>query len=158
MRKGQAALEFLTTYGWAFIVILVMIGALAYFGVLSPSKVTPSRCIIESGFSCEDFKITTTGIDISLVNGRGEGLTINYVNVTSDVVTLGACTSPAINPAPGSNIPDAGTITITCPLAVAGSLDSSKGDKVKFEFSVNYKMAKGTYNQTFGGSIYGAVQ
>ena len=38
MRKAQAALEFLTTYGWAFIVILIMIGALAYFGVLNPSR------------------------------------------------------------------------------------------------------------------------
>lgn len=36
--KGQAALEFLTTYGWAFLVILVMIGALTYFGVLAPAK------------------------------------------------------------------------------------------------------------------------
>ena len=38
MRRGQAALEFLTTYGWAFLVILVMIGALAYFGVLDPER------------------------------------------------------------------------------------------------------------------------
>ena len=30
--------EFLTTYGWAFLVILVMIGALAYFGVLNPEN------------------------------------------------------------------------------------------------------------------------
>jgi len=33
-KKGQAALEFLMTYGWAFLVILVMIGALAYFGFI----------------------------------------------------------------------------------------------------------------------------
>ena len=32
-KKSQAALEFLTTYAWAFLVIIIMIGALAYFGV-----------------------------------------------------------------------------------------------------------------------------
>lgn len=40
-KKSQAALEFLFTYGWAILVILVAIGALAYFGVLSPCKVYP---------------------------------------------------------------------------------------------------------------------
>ena len=33
-KKSESAVEFLATYGWAFIVILVMVGALAYFGVL----------------------------------------------------------------------------------------------------------------------------
>ena len=36
-RKGQAAMEFLMTYGWAILVVLVVIGALAYFGILSPT-------------------------------------------------------------------------------------------------------------------------
>jgi len=36
MKKGQVAFEFLMTYGWAIIVVLVVVGALAYFGVLSP--------------------------------------------------------------------------------------------------------------------------
>ena len=40
-RKSQVALEFLMTYGWAILVILIMIGALAYFGVLSPCKFIP---------------------------------------------------------------------------------------------------------------------
>jgi len=41
--KGQAALEFLTTYGWAFLVILVAIGGLSYFGVFDFSKYSPDR-------------------------------------------------------------------------------------------------------------------
>jgi hypothetical protein len=151
MKRAQAALEFLTTYGWAFIVILVMIGALAYFGVLSPNKVTPSRCIVESGFSCKDFQITTTGINIYLINGKGEGLTVNNLTVTSDVATNIACTAPA----DGSPVADAGNISIVCSM---DDLSTARGDKVKFEFSINYKMAKGTYNQNFGGSIYGQVQ
>ena len=39
-KKGQAAIEFLMTWGWAVLVVLIAIGALAYFGVLSPDKFT----------------------------------------------------------------------------------------------------------------------
>lgn len=42
-KKAQSALEFLTTYGWAFLVILIMIGALAYFGVLDPNRFLPEE-------------------------------------------------------------------------------------------------------------------
>ncbi|MBI3036442.1 hypothetical protein HYY73_01620 [Candidatus Woesearchaeota archaeon] len=42
--KGQAAMEFLMTYGWAILVVLVVIGALSYFGVLSPSTLLPEKC------------------------------------------------------------------------------------------------------------------
>ena len=54
-QRGQAALEFLTTYGWAFLVILVVIGALAYFGVLDPSKFVPERCTMQQEFTCKDY-------------------------------------------------------------------------------------------------------
>lgn len=33
MKKCQAAMEFLMTYGWAILVVLVAVGALFYFGV-----------------------------------------------------------------------------------------------------------------------------
>jgi len=39
MKKGQAAMEFLMTYGWTVLVVLAAIGVLAYFGVLSPDWV-----------------------------------------------------------------------------------------------------------------------
>lgn len=38
LKKGLQAMEFLINYGWAILVVLVMIGTLAYFGVLNPNK------------------------------------------------------------------------------------------------------------------------
>src|SRR3990167_2852536 len=58
--KSQAALEFLTTYGWAFLVILIMIGSLAYFGILNPSKILPDRCNFGPEFECLDYQISST--------------------------------------------------------------------------------------------------
>jgi uncharacterized protein (UPF0333 family) len=60
-KKGQGALEFLMTYGWAFLVILIMIGALAYFGVLSPTKFLPERCTFGSQFMCKDYLLSVDG-------------------------------------------------------------------------------------------------
>ena len=39
MARGQAAMNFLLEYGWAILVILAAIGALAYFGILKPPHV-----------------------------------------------------------------------------------------------------------------------
>ncbi len=54
-KNSQAALEFLMTYGWAILVVLVAVGALAYFGVLSPDRFLPQRCSFQAGISCLDF-------------------------------------------------------------------------------------------------------
>ncbi len=52
-KRAQAALEFLMTYGWAILVVLAAIGALAYFGVLSPTNFVPERCVTSNAaLSC----------------------------------------------------------------------------------------------------------
>ena len=56
-KKAQEAMEFLMTYGWAIIVVLVAIGALAYFGVLGDSSKFqcnnfPEGCICE--LTCQE--------------------------------------------------------------------------------------------------------
>ena len=86
--KGQAAMEFLMTYGWAILVVLVAIGALAYFGVLSPQRFLPSSCQFQSGLGCDSFKVATNGVRIVLRNGLGQDLT----NVTLGVTGCGTAT------------------------------------------------------------------
>jgi hypothetical protein len=36
MLKGQTALEYILTYGWAILIILIVAGVLAYYGVFAP--------------------------------------------------------------------------------------------------------------------------
>ena len=88
MKKGQAALEFLMTYGWAILVVLVSIGALAYFGVLSPEKFLPAKCILQSGITCLDHKATSTGLvpGVTVYLQNNIGYDINTI-----VVGAGSC-------------------------------------------------------------------
>jgi hypothetical protein len=68
-KKGQSALEFLTTYGWAFMLMLTLVGGLAYFGVLSPSQFIPDSCASSTGFTCSEAGFASESSTIILQNG-----------------------------------------------------------------------------------------
>ena len=78
-RASQAALEFLMTYGWAILVVLVAVGALAYFGVLSPDKFLPAKCTLQSGIACIDHKATATQLILRVQNSLGYDITVDAV-------------------------------------------------------------------------------
>ncbi len=86
-KKSQAALEFLTTYGWAFLVILIMISTLAYFGILNPSKVLPNRCNFGAEFQCVDFQVKTTEVKIRLKNSVGEAIDVTALTEGTESAT-----------------------------------------------------------------------
>ena len=79
--KGQAAMEFLMTYGWAILVVLAAIAALAYFGVLSPEKFLPEKCIIQPGIACVSHKVETDKVTLVISNGLGRTIIINNIAV-----------------------------------------------------------------------------
>lgn len=66
--RGQAALEYIISYGWIFIVLLAVIAALAFFGVIDVAKYMPSHCDMESGFVCSDYRLGSDALTILLVN------------------------------------------------------------------------------------------
>src|SRR3989344_973929 len=94
--KAQAAMEFLMTYGWAIIVVLVVIAALAYLGILSPTKLLPGKCQFQIGMLCKD--VTAAGDELEIgcvsvegvypiffdrVNRMGEPIYVTKINVSS---------------------------------------------------------------------------
>ncbi len=92
-KRGQAALEFLMTYAWAILVVIIIIGALAYFGVLNPDTLVPDKCTFATGLACQDFSYTYTGssgtINLVLVNGLGKTINITQLNFTSEQIQGG---------------------------------------------------------------------
>jgi len=158
-RKGQAALEFLTTYAWAFLVILIMIGALAYFGVLRPSKVLPNRCTFSSEIGCMDYAIDgpANAVNLRLKNSFGEPVVMQSLNVTSGSVTPFSCSlsSPAL-PYIWSTDTIIDAKFVNCNIAAAGFV---QGDKAKFTVDVQYYAARSStaYNKTVSGEVYSTV-
>lgn len=79
MRKGQAALEYLTTYGWVLMVVVIGIGTLAYFGFLSPQKFIPERCQFGSQLVCEDYLLNTTHVKWRVRNNFAKDINVTAI-------------------------------------------------------------------------------
>lgn len=83
MKKAQAAMEFLMTYGWTLLVVLMAGAALVYFDVLNPGKFLPDNCNVQ-GFLCTDFKISANdgdGAQLFLTNNVGDDLEVTKIDV-----------------------------------------------------------------------------
>jgi hypothetical protein len=70
--KGQSALEYLMTYGWALVVIVIVVAALFAFGVFN----TPANCTQFAGrILLKDYSITAAGITLAIQNGSAGAMT-----------------------------------------------------------------------------------
>jgi len=160
-RKSQSALEFLTTYGWAFLVIIIMIGSLAYFGILSPSKLLPNRCNFGSEFQCLDYRITSATATppnefrIQLKNNLGKPITVSALLVGSESVTPYACTNPTLPANWGSGVVQE-LIFSSCNPAALGFIS---GEKAKVLLTISYyETTSGiNYGKQVKGEIFSAV-
>lgn len=88
-RRGQQAMEYMVTYGWAFVVIIVTIGAFAYFGLLNPEKYLPNRCDFGMQLKCIDYLMLDAQPDNGFVylrfqNAFGENITIINVQTPGE--------------------------------------------------------------------------
>lgn len=97
--KGQGALEYLMTYGWALLIIVVVGAALYALGILNPATYTQSRCTGFQYFTYQNQKMAEATYTIELLNGNSD---ITLSNMSVDGTDLGTLT-----------ITDSGGATIT---------------------------------------------
>jgi hypothetical protein len=164
MKRGQAALEFLTTYGWAFLVILVMIGALAYFGVLSPKNLLPPRCIFSPEIDCLEAQIIQSNVNGNAeVDFRFRNNVGSTAYFAGNITFLGGnnpqstnCTGDIVNAVGAVQIPPGRVSAVTCEFSTTAAT-LPKEDKAKFEVTMYVKKADGSYWNPIKGEIYGTV-
>lgn len=78
MRKGQGAMEYLMTYGWALLVIIIVGAALFALGILNPATYQQKRCNGLQYFTYMDQSATqSTGTYVLHVRNG-----VNDVNIT----------------------------------------------------------------------------
>ena len=155
--RSQAALEFLTTYGWAFLVILVMIAALAYFGILNPSKLLPDRCNFGTEIECMDYQITSGSggsIDLRLKNNVGETITTTEIAASTDK-TSSLCTASDVTNWQRGNVSN--LQFTSCDFDAEGMVAGDKG-KVNVEITYYAVKSGATYAHTVQGEAYTTLQ
>jgi hypothetical protein len=101
-RKSQAALEFLVTYSWALLAILIALGALYYFGIFNFGKFLPERCLFTSQLECTVFSFQPDEVRIKLTNNIGETLTIEDITINNNDDPPLACTTTPTSSGPMS--------------------------------------------------------
>jgi len=143
-KKGQAAMEFLMTYGWAILAAIIAIGVLAYFGVFSPGKYMPNACTLNAPFGCDDYKVNTTGVFLVVRNGAGDSVSVGAINVSGCTTATPATATMA----------DGSTQTYE----FTGCSGVTAGGKFRGDITITYTTSGGTFSKVSTGTITSKVE
>jgi len=155
MKKSQAALEFLITYGWAILSVLIVISALAYFGVFNTTKYVNDICDFGDQLHCDDSVLHRNAtLQFQLRNNFGIGIDITGVTVKSE---YGNVICPISDVNPNTNVPPSSLLEVKCRITNNNiPLNDKKRVKAIVEFRKNGG-ANPLHNQT-GDILIGVSQ
>lgn len=155
-RRGQAAIEFLVTYGWAIMAAMLVIGALTYFGITNPATSLPDKCIFSNAFECKDFLITNVTANIKVINTAGQTV---YGPITALLTDTGAAATCTTNSSgtmfPASLEPEA-EMEVVCRNPPGSPFNQD--EKAKVKITITYKKIPSGYDQVSLGEVYSTVQ
>ena len=142
MRKGQTAMEYLMTYGWAILIILIVGGLLVYYGVFA----------IKPGASKQGFGLLDL---LSPWDYKDDGnLTYKIQNRVGYVVELYAIeiTDPAVGGTPNTTVYNP-VITIAAGgasnwLSANSSVLGSSGDAYNIGVTLRYNVGTENFSST----------
>ncbi|MCL5429961.1 MAG: hypothetical protein M1504_00605 [Candidatus Marsarchaeota archaeon] len=78
--RAQSAMEYLMTYGWAILIIAVVLGALFSLGVFSGGSLLGTSCVASPGFLCSSPVLGTSGT-LAFTFGENQGYSIYDVQM-----------------------------------------------------------------------------
>lgn len=163
LKKGQAAMEFLMTYGWAILVVLAAIGALAYFGVLSPDSILPERTTFQAPLSNVDTAYITDSetLEIAFTNNVGREIEIHTANANVTSLEVGgvpaSCTGVTAqidDVAADNNVSNSDTFRFewTC-----AGVTFEKSDRIKATLTFEYENLYTGQTRLHTGTVNGKV-
>ncbi len=153
--RAQSAVEYLTTYGWAILVIAVVLAAMFALGLFSPSSYVNNECIFPAEFSCLNSQMFSNGI----VTINVEQSTSSPINITSigcndaGVLTNMHALSPALNVQIGSNA----SMSVQC-YANGTAFSGGVGGVYKGDLILNYTNLQTGFTHTIIGTLVSKIQ
>lgn len=151
-KDGQAAIEFLVTYGWAILGVMIVVGALAYFGLFNTQRYVNDACMFGDQMVCEDYAAYTNGdVKITLRNNFGVDIDIEDVVIKS-IYGEEECSDGA-----QQNIALGSTFELECD-DIANGRNIPVNDKLKYRATImfNKNDSSNFHNQT--GDVIVTVQ
>jgi hypothetical protein len=149
--RGQIAVEFMSTYGWAILILMAALAALVYI-MPSLNSLTNKKCIFGTGMTCLGTELTNAEFTISMRNDMGKTI-YNVRAVTISPIGV-SCTVDAPTASPVTLRTDQ-QFQIVCPNNPAGlGITSDSGISV----NILYEKTRGGYDQISKGDIYAKYQ
>ncbi|MEM4389595.1 MAG: hypothetical protein QXG98_02950 [Candidatus Micrarchaeia archaeon] len=156
-RKGQAAMEYLMTYGWAILVIVIVLAALLYLGVFNIAGRTPEICTLPIGLQCPSFKLDTAGLlNVSITNGHPKTIIVSLARCTSDA-TFNASDWNSYTDIPDVTIPSADSrfVSFNCYTTGSTVATGAVGDTYRGKLYLRYAFSDepGNYRVAIGDIV-----
>ena len=147
-RKGQSALEYLMTYGWAILIIIIVGGVLYYYGVFSPGKLVGESKVGFSKIQVDTWTVDANNNQLLLILENRAGKEINITEFDVGGTTTTAWMS---NWEMAAGDRSTSFVNVSTP-----SIDT--GESYKWDITVTYYMTDypGT-NFTSSGSLSGVA-
>jgi len=152
-KKGQAAMEFLMTYGWAILAAIVVIGILGY-SYFSSDVMNQRMGIINSPFYLNAHNVNTTGggtINLEIENKDDRDFNITSIELSVDNPSSGTC---EVTYSPNEQL-DSGEMQVFAVGACTMTLES--GDSFGGDISLGYREQGSGIDQYTTGQIRDTV-
>ncbi len=156
--KAQSAIEFLSTYAWALLIIVVLLAVLFILTSAPAGKqVLPSICNIQPQLPCQDSVLSALSSTqqityfITFTNnlqkpmeiaGNGFNVTTTGIGVQGSSHSIGTCYPSFLLP---------GTQTV-CVAPIAGNYEPSIGSKISTYFQIRYALCQSDAQSSCAGA------
>jgi len=125
MQKSQSAMEYLTTYGWAVLVITIVVIVLLRAGLFGASP-NQNSCVSTSGFSCASPTLSSNGVLVTLFGEIGQTITLTGTACTTNATLAGGAASIKSMAATSLSSTQKTNLGFSCPLANSNAVLGTK--------------------------------
>ncbi len=150
-RKGQAALDFLMTYGWAIALVVIIAAVLFALGIFDVSNFIGSKAAGFSGIAVKGWALSSAGtMTMKVSNQVGVRVQVDSINIT-----IGQNTS-AVNASAFTLATGADSSTLTTDAGAFGTQTSGSGYTAAVKIA--YTDLDANFAYTTSGTLTGKVQ
>lgn len=130
--KAQAAMEYLMTYGWAILVVIIVLAALWGMGIFTP-KIPKTPCTDGLYFEAADWDYKAAGeFRVLIGNKVGKVVNITEINVTVGATSVARPLAILLPVGEKSN-----------EIIITGLPTGRPGDRVEFNVVIKYDIIEG---------------
>jgi uncharacterized protein (UPF0333 family) len=143
-KRGQAAMEFLMTYGWAILAAVIVVGVLWYL-LGNPANLAGNQFQLSAPLVQKGLIVNTTGVTVNILNGAADVINVTNINMTSSVPNCAWTNVAGVSVGVGAEQ----SFYMTC--------TQIKGARLNSDVVFYFYEGTSTFRQTSTGSISGRV-